>query len=187
MVSVTGQLDAPLLDMGAVKQDFWERKTIVLPSLARLHKPKGWKKYFTKKQSPVIVLQRLNSSDWEEIQTTHADRRLEIAKSQAKVKELQDRLNNLEILSDEETKFLLYVNDLARPMLYSMLSAMSCEPKLTYEETMMVMEVLDDYDRNTLLAAINAMTSQKASAMKALHDSRTKELNEIKQKMQVQI
>ena len=52
---------------------------------------------------------------------------------------------------------------------------------------MMVMEVLDDYDRNTLLAAINAMTSQKASAMKALHDSRTKELNEIKQKMQVQI
>ena len=48
MVSTTGQLDAPLVDIGAVQREYWERKTIELPSLERLQKPKGWKGWFQK-------------------------------------------------------------------------------------------------------------------------------------------
>ena len=37
MVRVKGQLaDSPLLDIGAVKQEYWQRKEVLLPSLAKL-------------------------------------------------------------------------------------------------------------------------------------------------------
>ena len=68
MVSVRGQLDAPLLDVGAVREDYWERKEILLPSLSRLFKPKGWRRWFYKEQAPKIVIKRLTQSDWEEIE-----------------------------------------------------------------------------------------------------------------------
>ena len=186
MVRVRGQLDAPLVDMGAVKQDFWERKTIVLPSLARLHKPKGWFNWFSKTQSPKITVRRLKSSQWEEIQTDFATERLEIAKSAQKIREIQEKANNMEELSSDEKKFLVHVNHLAQPMVYGMLAKMVEEPEMTFEEVVILMETLDDYDRNTLLALVNGMSSQKATALKALADERNAELQKIKSEMGVQ-
>ncbi len=180
MVRVTGQLDAPLLDIGAVKQDYWERKTIILPSLTRLHKSKGWRSWFTKKQSPKIILRRLKSSQWEEIQHEFAEERVEIAKSAPRMRALIDKTQELESLTSDEKKFMLHVSDLSRPVVYGMIAAMSEEPKLTYDEVMVMMEVLDDFDRNTLVALVNGMTSQKASAMKAIYQERSNELAEIK-------
>ena len=45
MVSVRGQLDAPLLDIGQVEKEYWDRKVVHLHSLAKFNKPKGWKKF----------------------------------------------------------------------------------------------------------------------------------------------
>ena len=187
MVRVTGQLDAPVVDMGAVRQDFWERKTIVLPSLARLHKPKGWFSWFKKQQAPRMVLRRIKASEWEEIQTVHADRRLEIAKGAAKMKEITERAEKLEEISGDEKKFIIEMNHLSQPILYSMISAMAEEPKLNYDDTVMFMESLDDYDRKTILGVVNAMTSQQANAMKAIYDERTADVNRIKDEMLVKV
>ena len=41
MVSTTGQLDAPLVDIGLIQREYWERKTVELPSLAKFQKEKG--------------------------------------------------------------------------------------------------------------------------------------------------
>ena len=38
MVSVRGQLDAPLLDIGQVEKEYWERKVVHLHSLAKFNK-----------------------------------------------------------------------------------------------------------------------------------------------------
>ena len=72
MARVKGQLDAPVLDVGTVREDYWERKEILLPSLSRLYKPKGWRKWFYKTQAPKVVLKRLTQSDWEEIDNKNA-------------------------------------------------------------------------------------------------------------------
>ena len=61
MVNVTGQLDAPLVDLGAMRQEYWERQEVKLPSLSKLHKPKGWRSWFYKEQTPVVILQRLKT------------------------------------------------------------------------------------------------------------------------------
>ena len=52
MVRVRGQLDAPLVNMEAMQQEYWERQEVVLPSLTKLHKPKGWRRWFYKTQAP---------------------------------------------------------------------------------------------------------------------------------------
>tara|TARA_R110002020_G_scaffold145552_1_gene318965 strand:+ start:228 stop:791 length:564 start_codon:yes stop_codon:yes gene_type:complete len=183
MVSVKGQLDAPLVDMGAVKQDFWERKTIVLPSLARLTKSKGWRSWFTKKQSPKIVVRRLKSSQWEEIQTNFAAERTELAKSGKKLREITEKINNFKPLTSDEKKLMLHANQLAQPMVYSMISKMTEEPKMVYEDVVILMETLDDYDRQTLIGLVNAMSSNKATALHALHQERSAELSKIKSEM----
>ena len=41
MVSTRGQLDAPLLDIGQVEKEYWERKTVLLPSLKKFNKTYG--------------------------------------------------------------------------------------------------------------------------------------------------
>ena len=88
MVSVKGQLDAPLVDVTAMQQDYWERQEVKLPSLARLHKPKGWKKYFYKEQAPKLVLKRLETSDWERINNDHYTLRKSVTKDMPIVKKL---------------------------------------------------------------------------------------------------
>ena len=185
MVRVRGQIDAPVVDIGAIKQDFWERKTIVLPSLARLHKSKGWFSWFSKNQSPKIVVRRLKSSQWEEIQTDFATERIEIAKSADKIRAIQEKASKLEEISPDEKKFLVHVNHLAQPMVYAMLSKMLEEPEMTFEEVVILMETIDDYDRDTLVALVNGMSSDKASTLRALADERNAELQTIKQNMGV--
>ena len=33
------------VDIAQVQEEYWERRTFELPSLARMHKPTGWRKY----------------------------------------------------------------------------------------------------------------------------------------------
>ena len=67
MVRVRGQLDAPLVDIETVKHEYWNRKTVYLPSLAKFQKPKGWLSYFKKTHTPVCVIRRLTDEEWRQI------------------------------------------------------------------------------------------------------------------------
>jgi len=181
MVSIRGQIDAPLLDVGAVREDYWERKEILLPSLSRLFKPKGWRRFFYKTQAPKIVLKRLTQTDWDEIDNKNFLLQGELAEESQKCQPLLNRFANGDVLNETETQIL---NDYAmktRPISYNMLQHMITEPNMSYEEVSMMMEVIDQNDTDTLLSYVSIMTSEKARAMKLIYDKRMKESEMISQ------
>ena len=70
MVKVRGQMNQPIVDIAQVQEEYWERKTFELPSLAHLHKPTGWRKYlpWAKTQTPIVVLRRMTTEEWVEFE-----------------------------------------------------------------------------------------------------------------------
>ena len=46
-----------------------------------------------------------------------------------------------------------------------------------------MMDILDDYDRNTLTAYVNLLTSQKAESAKSILDERNQELDQIQSRV----
>jgi hypothetical protein len=181
MVRVTGQLDAPLLDVGAVKEDYWERKEILLPSLSRLFKPKGWRRWFYKEQAPKIVIKRLTQSDWEEIEDKNFALKAEMEDEARKITPIIQKFNAGKKLTVLESRRLEEYGISMRPVTYSMLQFIIEEPKMSYDEITMMMEILDDYDTDTLLSYVSIMTSEKASVMKRIYDKRMREAEMIRQ------
>jgi len=166
MVRVRGQIDAPLVNMEAMQQEYWERQEVTLPSLAKLHKPKGWRRFFYKEQAPKIVLQRLPDEDWHKIQAQIAAKALEGKP-----------------LTQDERIFINDADNKARPITYTMLSKMIIEPKMNYEDVVLMFEFLDDFDENTLLAFVNQMTSEKASVMNVVMKERSDELKMLNEEL----
>ena len=181
MVRVRGQLDAPLLDVGAVKEDYWERKEILLPSLSRLFKPKGWKRFFYKQQAPKVVLKRLTQTDWDEIDNKNFLLQGELAEEGERCRPLLNRFANGDLLNEEETQRLNEYAMKSRPISYNMLQHMIDEPKMSYEDVVMMMDIIDQNDSDTLLSYVSIMTSEKARAMKLIYDKRMKEAEMITQ------
>jgi len=175
MVRVRGQLDAPLLDVGAVREDYWERKEILLPSLSRLFKPKGWRRFFYKTQAPKIVLKRLTSTDWEKIDEKTQAFKTQVENDVKKHTPIIQKYNTGKKLTDKEYRKINEFGIKMRPVTYTMLQFIIDEPNMSYEEVSMMMEVLDDFDCDTLLSYVSIMTSEKASVMKRIYDKRMEE------------
>jgi len=181
MARVRGQLDAPLLDVGAVREDYWERKEILLPSLSRLFKPKGWKRFFYKTQAPKIVIKRLTQSDWDEIENKNFALRAEMEDEAQRLAPIIQKFNAGRDLSTNESRELEEYGITMRPVTYNMLQLIIDEPKMSFDEVTMMMEILDDYDTETLLSYVSMMTSEKASVMKRIYDKRMQEAEMISQ------
>ena len=181
MARVRGQLDAPLLDVGAVREDYWERKEILLPSLSRLFKPKGWKRFFYKTQAPKIVIKRLTQSDWDEIENKNFALRGEMEDEAQRLAPIIQKFNAGRDLSTNESRELEEYGITMRPVTYNMLQLIIDEPKMSFDEVTMMMEILDDYDTETLLSYVSMMTSEKASVMKRIYDKRMQEAEMISQ------
>ena len=71
------------------------------------------------------------------------------------------------------------------PIYKGMLEVMIEEPEMNYSDVSAMIDVLDDYDRNTLMAYVNLLTSQKAEAAKRVLDQRNDELNKMHSKIGV--
>ena len=181
MVRVRGQIDAPLLDIEAVTEDYWERKEILLPSLSRLFKPKGWRRFFYKTQAPKVVLKRLTQSDWDEIEDKNFALKAKVEDDARKLTPIIQKFNAGKELTQSETRKLEKYGISMRPVTYSMLQFIIEEPKMSYDEVTMMMEILDDYDTETLLSYVSLMTSEKASVMKRIYDKRMQEAEMIRQ------
>jgi hypothetical protein len=183
MVRVTGQLDAPLVDMGVMQQEYWERQEVTLPSLAKLHKPKGWRRFFYKAQTPKIVLKRIPTEDWERINNEHYNVKKELAKDMPAVRKITKKIEEFKELTNKEQAFMIDMDERTKPILYSMLAHMIIEPKMDYEDVILMFEFLDDFDSKTLLAIVNTMTAERASVANAVARERTAELTEMRQEM----
>ena len=105
MVSTTGQLDAPLVDIGLIQREYWERKTIELPSLGRFQEKKGIKGWFQKKQVPVCVIRRLSNTEWDSINERFVDLRTELAHDAVLLNEIMVKMmDDLREVTQDEKK-----------------------------------------------------------------------------------
>ena len=183
MVSTTGQLDAPLVDIGAVQREYWERKTVELPSLAKFQKPKGWRGWFKKAHTPVCVIRRLSNSEWEHINEKFLDLRTELAKDSVLLQNIVSKMMDSEEVSQEEKKIIAAAQAKAMPIYIGMLEAMIEKPKMNYADVQAMLEVCDQNDKDNLMAQVNTLTSEKMSVAQAIVNERMSEVNKLRTQM----
>ena len=188
MVSTRGQINSPLVDMGAVQREYWERKTIELPSLAKFQKQKRtWKNWFVGNPSPVLVIRRLTSTEWDTINEKILDLRTELAKDSVILQNIIGKMMDSEEISQEEKKIIASAKIKAMPIYYGMLELMIEEPKMQYADVQALLDVCDQNDRDNLMAQVNTLTSEKMSVAQAVADERMAEVNELHTKMAEEI
>ena len=187
MVSTRGQINRPLVDIGQVQREYWERKTIELPSLDKYHKQKkSWKKpstWFKKTHTPVLVVRRLNNEEWESINERFLDLRTELAKDSIILQNIIGKMMDSQEITQEEKKIIAAAQAKAMPIYYGMLELMIEEPKMEYAEVQALLDVCDQNDRDNLMAQVNTLTSEKMSVAQAIADERMTEVNDLRGKM----
>ena len=187
MVSTTGQLNRPLVDIGIVKREYWERKTIELPSLAKYQKEKkswwNFKSWFVGNPSPVLVVRRLKSEEWDSINERFLDLRTELAKDSIILQNIVSKMMDSQEITQEEKKIISVAQAKAMPVYYGMLELMIEEPKMEYAEVQALLDVCDQNDRDNLMAQVNTLTSEKMSVAQAIADERMSEVNDLRGKM----
>ena len=181
MVKVRGQINQPIVDIAQVQEEYWERKTFELPSLAHLHKPTGWRKYLPnqKGQTPVVILKRLSAEEWEEYNERFYNLKTELVKESPTYRALVNKMMEGKKLDKKEQATLAVANRKSLPMYIAMLEKMMVEPDLNYDQVHMLLNSLDEYDKNTLMAEVNTMTSQKMSVANKISQERVAEMDKL--------
>ena len=179
MVKVRGQMNQPIVDIAQVQEEYWERRTFELPSLAHLHKPTGWRKYlpWKKTQTPVIILRRLSAEEWMEFEDRFYNLKTELVKEAPTYRKVVDKMLLGKKLTKNEQATMAMANKKSLPMYIAMLEKMLDEPKLDYDQVKILVDSLDDYDRSTLMAQVNTITSQKMSVANKVNQDRVAEMD----------
>ena len=181
MVNVRGQLDAPLLDIGQVEKEYWERKKVLLHSLKKFNKPTGWRRYLYKAKSPQIIIRRLSTEDWQKIDAKFFHLKEELANDGKMLRNITDRLiKDKETITDDEWSVLARAKVKALPLYIGMLELMIEEPAMDYNQVEQLWECLDEYDRDTLATFVNMLTSEKMSVAQEINKKRLTELDNIR-------
>ena len=186
MVRVRGQLDAPLVDIENVKHEYWNRKTVYLPSLAKFQKPKGWLRYFKKTHTPVCVIRRLSDEEWRQIDEKFYHLKLELGKNQNLLNKLTTKMMEGKKLTKKQQTVMNHHMSLAMPIYYGMLEVMIEEPDLDYEGVKALLDCCDQKDRDSLLAYVNVLTSEKMSVMQAVYNEKSNEINQMTRDVEAQ-
>ena len=183
MVKVRGQIDQPIVDIAQVQEEYWERRTFELPSLAHMHKPKGWRKYipWKKTQTPVVVLRRMTTEQWMEFEERFYNLKTELVKEAPAYRAVVNKMLEGKKLTKKEKATISIANRKALPMYIAMLEKMIEKPDLDYDQITVLLDSLDDYDRNTLLSQVNTITSQKMSVANKITQERMGEMDKMHQ------
>jgi|TARA_R100000455_G_C6238876_1_gene98349 hypothetical protein len=179
MVKVRGQINQPIVDIAQVQEEYWERRTFELPSLAHMHKPTGWKKYlpWKKTQTPVVILRRLTTEEWMDYEETFYNLKADLVKEVPTYRAIVNKMMSGKKLTKKEQASLSVANRKSLPLYIGMLEKMMEEPDLNYDEVTILLDSLDDYDRNTLMAQVNTMTSQKMAIAHKINQERMGEMD----------
>jgi len=184
MVRVKGQIDAPLVDIANVRQEYWQRKEVRLPSIAKfMPKKKVWFGLREVEQEPKIILRRLSEEEWRSINERFWSVREGLAKKLPTLRKLYAKAAKGQILKAKEQKVLNFAQTESMPIYIAMLELMIEEPQMSFEDVRVLVDSLDDYDRETLLSYVNTLTSEKAIVAHRINEERMEELN----KMQSQV
>ena len=183
MVKVRGQIDQPIVDIAQVQEEYWERRTFDLPSLAHLHKPTGWKKYlpWKKTQTPVVVLRRMTTEEWVEFEERFYNLKTDLARDMPTYRKIVEKVIEVDKLTEEESVTLAEANKKAIPIYIAMLERMIEKPDLNYDQVKILLDSLDEYDRNTLLGQVNILTSQRMSVANKIGKERMAEVQKVQE------
>jgi len=181
MVKVRGQMNQPIVDIAQVQEEYWERRTFELPSLAHLHRPTGWRKYlpWQKTQTPVIILRRMSTEEWMEYEDRFYNLKTELVKEAPTYRKVVDKMLEGKKLTKNEQATMAIANKKSLPMYIAMLEKMMVEPDLNYDQVHVLLDSLDDYDRSTLMAQVNTMTSQRMSVANKVSQDRVAEMDKM--------
>jgi len=132
MVKVRGQMEQPIVDIAQVQEEYWERRTFELPSLAHLHKPTGWRKYlpWQKTQTPIVILRRLSTEEWVEYEDRFYNLKTELVKEAPTYRKVMDKMMIGKKLTKKEQATMAVANKKSLPMYIAMLEKMMIEPDL---------------------------------------------------------
>ena len=141
MVKVRGQINQPIVDIAQVQEEYWERRTFELPSLAHLHKPTGWRKYlpWKKEQTPVVILRRLSTQEWMEFEEQFYNLKTELVKEAPTYRAVVNKMMSGKKLDKKEQASLAVANRKSLPMYIAMLEKMMVEPDLNYDQVHMLL------------------------------------------------
>ena len=183
MVKVRGQMNQPIVDIAQVQEEYWERKTFELPSLAHLHKPTGWRKYlpWQRTQTPIVILRRMTTEEWVEFEERFYNLKADLVKDMPGYKKIINKMMKGKKLTKEEAATISVANKRSLPMYIAMLEKMMVEPDLSYDQVKILLDSIDDYDRNTLMAQVNSVTSQKMSVAQKINQERLAEMDRMHQ------
>tara|TARA_R100000234_G_scaffold40626_1_gene24342 strand:- start:437 stop:1012 length:576 start_codon:yes stop_codon:yes gene_type:complete len=181
MVKVRGQINQPIVDIAQVQEEYWERRTFELPSLAHLHKPTGWRKYlpWKKEQTPVVILRRLSTQEWMEFEEQFYNLKTELVKEAPTYRAVINKMMSGKKLTKNEQATMSMANKKSLPMYVAMLEKMMEQPDLNFDQVQVLLDSLDDYDRNTLLSQVNTMTSQKMAVAQRVSQERVAEMDKM--------
>jgi len=183
MVKVRGQMNQPIVDIAQVQEEYWERRTFELPSLAHMHKPTGWRKFipWRKTETPVVILRRLNAEDWTEFDERFYNLKADLARDMPTYRKIVEKVMKVDKLTDAEGVTLAEANKKAIPIYIAMLERMIEKPDLNYEQVKVLLDTLDEYDRNTLLGQVNTLTSHRMSVANKIGQERMAEVQKLQE------
>ena len=82
-------------------------------------------------------------------------------------------------LTKNEQATMSMANKKSLPMYVAMLEKMMEQPDLNFDQVQVLLDSLDDYDRNTLLSQVNTMTSQKMAVAQRVSQERVAEMDKM--------
>jgi len=184
MVRVKGQIDAPLVDIANVRQEYWQRKEVRLPSIAKfMPKKKVWFGLREIEQEPKLILRRLSEEEWRSINERFWNVRERLAKKLPTLRKLYAKAAKGQILKAKEQKVLNHAQTESMPIYVAMLELMIEEPQMSFEDVRLLVDAVDEYDRETLLSYVNTLTSEKAIVAHRVNQERMEELNKMERQV----
>ena len=174
--------------MSHIREEYWQRKEVFLPSIAKfMPKKKVWFGLREVDQKPMIVIRRLSEEEWRSINERFWQTKESMAKDLPMLRKLYDKNAKGLTLSSKEMRVLSNAHSKSMPIYTAMLELMIEKPKLKYDDVKLLIDALDDYDRETLLSYVNTLTSEKATIAQKINQERLDELNQMQREVSTEL
>ena len=123
----------------------------------------------------------MTTEEWMEFEERFYNLKAELVKEAPHYRRVVNKMMEGKKLNKKEEATISVANRKALPMYIAMLEKMMEEPDLNYDQVKILLDSLDDYDRNTLMGQVNIVTSQKMSVAQKINQERLAEMDKMHQ------
>ena len=123
----------------------------------------------------------MSTEEWVEYEDRFYNLKTELVKEAPTYRKVVNKMMEGKKLNKNEQATMAMANKKSLPMYIAMLEKMMIEPDLNYDQVKILLDSLDDYDRDTLMAQVNSVTSQKMSVAQKINQERLAEMDKMHQ------